>query len=148
MRFKAKRSVSFFTYFGVTLVFSFLLVVVLPIISHIYFFGKSIVPALVLVIVLSICLWSILSIEYVFLDKSLFIKAGYFRVHFPYDNMTKVAVIANNFGSGLRVVSTFEPVIEIHYSNGRFKTIKVSPEDEWSFLEELKKRSPMIKVEL
>jgi len=99
------------------------------------------------IIVISLCIltvgfifWCSFSIKYVFLKECLYVKAGLFRSRIPYETITKVSPTSEVL-TGYRILSSKEG-LEIFYTTGTLGSVKISPKNVESFIEEIKKHCP------
>ena len=84
--------------------------------------------------------WCSFSIKYVFLKECLYVKAGLFRSRIPYETITKVSPTSEVL-TGYRILSSKEG-LEIFYTTGTLGSVKISPKNVESFIEEIKKHCP------
>ena len=108
--------------------------------------GMDAVAAIILIVtfVLSagLIVWISIDIKYVLKVEHLFVKAGPFRRHIPYGEITKIAP-SRDMLSGFRMLSSIDG-LEVSYKSALMGGVKISPEDKALFVEELKKRCPNI----
>ncbi|MCF6136571.1 PH domain-containing protein [Pseudalkalibacillus berkeleyi] len=97
------------------------------------------------ILTVGLLLWTLISIQYVFRENHLFVKAGPIRSRIAYEDITKVSP-TRQILSGYRLLTSMD-AIEIHYHSGLLGSVKVSPREQDRFISELKKRSPHMKVE-
>lgn len=93
----------------------------------------------------ALILWATFSIRYVFLESRLQVKAGPFRSRIPYHSMLKVSPTRNVF-TGYRLLASRD-ALELINNKTMFGTVKISPEEQTLFIEELKKRCPELKLD-
>lgn len=96
---------------------------------------------------ITLCLsWIFIDMEYRFDETRLVVKAGPIRSKIPYHQITKVRSTSNPW-FGYRIMGTTEG-ISVYYKYAAFGCVKITPEDEERFIEELFKRNPNIDVDL
>ncbi|QXE03227.1 PH domain-containing protein [Terribacillus sp. DMT04] len=95
-------------------------------------------------LMVSILIWPIFSIKYVFCQKHLFVKGGLFRSRISYGDIIKVEATKDIF-TGYRILSSRD-ALELYYKTGIAGSVKISPELKKEFLSELQKRCPHVRV--
>ena len=83
-------------------------------------------------------LWLILGISYVFRDNHLFVKAGPLRRKIAYEDISLVAPTSDIL-TGTRKLSSRD-ALEIFYPKAFMGSVKISPDEQQRFLDELMKR--------
>lgn len=101
-----------------------------------------IVPSL-FIFLTGIIIWSTFFIKYIFYDDFLLVKGGPFYSKIPYQKITMVSQTDDIF-TGYRILSSKQG-IEIFNSHTIFGSVKISPESETEFINELIKRCPDLK---
>ena len=96
------------------------------------------------IVIIGFILWCSLSIKYVFLKECLFEKKGPFRSRILYETITKVSP-TNEIFTGYRLLSS-RGALEIFYTTGMLGSVKISPKNVESFIEEIKKHCPNAKI--
>ncbi|MBP0725848.1 PH domain-containing protein [Bacillus sp. RG28] len=96
------------------------------------------------ILIIGFILWCSFSIKYVFLKECIFVKAGLFRSRIPYETIIKVSPTSEIL-TGYRLLSSKEG-IEIFYTTGILGSVKISPKNVESFIEEIKKHCPNARV--
>jgi hypothetical protein len=96
------------------------------------------------ILIIGFILWSSFSIKYVFLKECLYVKAGLFRSRIPYETITKVSPTSEIL-TGYRLLSSKDG-LEIFYTTGMLGSVKISPKNIESFIEEIKKHCPNARV--
>lgn len=104
-----------------------------------------IIVTLTFAVTTALLLWVTFSIRYVFLESHLLVKAGPFRSRIPYHSMLKVSPTRNVF-TGYRLLASRD-ALELINNKTMFGTVKISPEEQTLFIEELKKRCPELKLD-
>ncbi|MBS4207876.1 PH domain-containing protein [Bacillus sp. FJAT-50079] len=87
-------------------------------------------------------LWAWFDIEYTFHNDYLFVRGGPFRSKIPYKQITRV-IETNGIFVGYRILSS-KDALEIQYKTGLLGSVIISPEHKEQFVEELRKRSPLL----
>lgn len=87
-------------------------------------------------------LWTWLDIEYSFREDYLFVRGGPFRSRIPYNKITRLNETSNVL-VGYRILSSRD-ALEVYYISGLLGSIIISPQDKEMFMEELRKRCPLI----
>ncbi|SET71888.1 PH domain-containing protein [Oceanobacillus limi] len=103
---------------------------------------------LVLLFVVStgLLFWTTHFIRYIFFQDHLYVKAGLFRSKIKYNEITKITK-TKNFFTGYRLMAATDG-IQIYYKSALLGSIKISPDDLESFISEIKKRCPNVKINL
>ncbi len=92
-----------------------------------------------------VLMWCALDIKYVFYEEFLFVKGGLFRSKIAYRDVTKV-VPANDVLTGYRILSS-KDALEVFYKTAILGSVKISPQDQDRFIEELRKRCPHLPIQ-
>lgn len=145
MVFRAKRDRFFIGFISITsliLLLSFLLPILFDPTLQLQ---DLMILAIVLFSVIGLLWWSTFSIQYTFLEDILYIKGGPFRSKIPYHAITSVYA-TKNIWTGYRILSSKE-AIEILNSQTILGSIKISPEHQTIFLQELEKRAPQVQIQ-
>ncbi|ALS76494.1 hypothetical protein AUC31_15355 [Planococcus rifietoensis] len=108
-------------------------------------FSAFVIVTATFLLTTALILWITFAIRYVFLDHHLLVKAGPFRSRIPYESILKVAPTRDIF-TGYRLLSSRD-ALELINNKTMFGTVKISPENQHSFIEELKKRCPDLKID-
>ena len=87
-------------------------------------------------------IWIWLDIEYILYDEYLFVRGGLFRSRIPYGQITSIQETKNVF-FGYRILSS-KDALEIYYKTGLLGSVIISPENKDQFIEELRKRCPLL----
>lgn len=145
MKFKAKRD----TFFKRLLVF-IVLFVNIPLIVPTFFIGETDVTDILIIIAIAavvslFMVWLVFGITYELRGDHLYVRGGPFRSRIKYEEITRVSMNPSIW-DGYRILSA-KDAIEIHYKSAILGSIKISPEPKQSFIEELKKRNPCIKID-
>lgn len=147
MVFKSRRDRKFTVFMGST-IFLIILLILAPLLVDILDGNEKIsfddwLPPLILsVVIISFMVWTICDISYVFHEEFIKIKGGPLRTKILYQDISKISR-TKNVWEGLRILSAWNG-LEIHYKTGLLGSIKISPENEERFIEELKKRAPQL----
>lgn len=145
MIFHAKRDrffIGFISIASIILLLSFLLPIMFD--PTLQLQDLVILSAVVLSII-GLLWWSTFSIQYAFLEDILYVKGGPFRSRIPYETITSVYK-TSNIWTGYRILSSKE-AIEILNSRTILGSIKISPEQQAAFLQELEKRAPQVQIQ-
>nr|WP_240407260.1 PH domain-containing protein [Gracilibacillus halophilus] len=97
----------------------------------------------IFLLISSFILWCAFAVKYVFYQDYLLVKGGPFSSRIPYVNITKVSFTKDIF-TGYRILSSRDG-IEIFYTNAILGSLKISPKDKRSFINELEKRCSITK---
>ncbi|WP_176140587.1 PH domain-containing protein [Halobacillus salinus] len=111
------------------------------------FLGEELERQVLLISVLfvamaSFVLWCGFSVAYELKSDCLCVKGGPFRTQIPFGRITKVTD-TRDILTGYRLLSSRD-AIEIHYNDGVFGSVKISPKDKEAFMAELRKRNPKL----
>ncbi|WP_052476212.1 PH domain-containing protein [Cohnella kolymensis] len=145
MKFKVKRDSFYKRLLTIMLVFvnSILIVPIL------FFEDTNVQDVLIVIgiaVVISVFLvWIMMDITYEFRQDHLYVRGGPVKSLIKYEDITRIS-FHPNIWFGYRIMSARD-AIEIHYKTGVLGSIKISPEPQQLFVDELKKRNPEIKVD-
>jgi hypothetical protein len=106
--------------------------------------SDTIVVLLLMVVTVGFLVWVSFSIQYVFREKYLVVRAGPLWRRIPYEEITKVAPTKDIF-TGFRMLSARD-ALEVSYKTALFGGVKISPLDHEGFIKELKRRCPDVRV--
>ncbi|TFB23268.1 hypothetical protein E3U55_05475 [Filobacillus milosensis] len=90
--------------------------------------------------------WVSFDIKYTMFEDYLLVKAGPVRSKISYEEITLITTTKDIF-TGYRLLSSRD-ALEVFYKSGWMGSVKISPEDKQSFISEIKKRSPDVKVNI
>lgn len=99
----------------------------------------------IFLIVISVILWTVFSVKYVFYQDYLFVKGGPFRSRIPYENITKVSPTTAIF-TGYTILSSRDG-LEIFYKNAALGSVKITPENKKEFITELKNHCSNLQIQ-
>ncbi len=104
----------------------------------------NIISMMVLFLTIGFILWISLSIKYVFNEDFLLVKGGPIKSRIRYENITNVSPTTDVF-TGYRILSSRD-ALEIFYKNALLGSVKISPENQKAFVDELKRRCPNLHI--
>jgi len=145
MRFKAKREPWFYTLTLVILAGIGVLMILPPLLDPNLQGTEEVAHWIITAVLLGFLCWTFFGLAYRFDEEHLQVKGGPIRSRIPYHEITR-AVPTDNWWFGYRMMASRQG-IEIFYRTGLMGSVKISPEREAEFLNELKKRAPHITIE-
>lgn len=144
MTFRSKID-SFFIRFILAAILFIAAVSFIPLLFEDAPFSAVVIVTATFLVTTALILWVTFTIQYVFKETHLFVKAGPFRSRIPYDTILKVTPTRDIF-TGYRLLSSRD-ALELINNKTMFGTVKISPEGQSAFIAELQKRCPDLKLD-
>lgn len=104
----------------------------------------NLISMMILFLTIGFMLWTSFSIKYVFNEDFLLVKGGPIKSRIRYENITNVSPTTDVF-TGYRILSSRD-ALEIFYKNALLGSVKISPENQKAFVDELKRRCPNLHI--
>lgn len=105
-------------------------------------------PIISFIVIDGVLLWFIFSMKYTLLENELLVKSAFFKKRIQYADITGVRQFSGigEMLTGYQLL-TSKDGIEISYNSGVVGSVKISPDEQNSFLIELQNRCPGIRIE-
>ncbi|USB34037.1 PH domain-containing protein [Paenibacillus sp. YPG26] len=106
---------------------------------------QLLVVGVIEVLVAGLIIWLVADLKYVLTKDHLIVRGGFIQSKIKYSDITKVTR-QPNIWAGYRMLFSRD-AIEVHYRNGLWSSVIISPLEKEAFIEELKSRNYGIYVE-